>query len=172
MVDPRVQRELYQPEISPGSTLTPMPATDITVVNRTTVLLQYPFDVPTTTLTLRAPELSNTIAVQAQRVQGYTRGNTLYQYRDPNWFKTRLFSWTFTGLTRQNRIDILNFVLLSAGQYITVTDYDSQVYKCIITNPDADITQEGPDYAQLPPNSALPAGSLYTWKVDLQKALV
>ena len=172
MVDPRIQRELYQPEISPGSPLTPMPATDITITPRNTVLLQYPFDTLLTTLTLRNPELNDTIGTVTQRVQGYTRGDTLYQYKDTRWFQTRIFNWTFTGLTKQNKIDILNFINISAGKYITVTDHNSQVFKCIIVNPDAPITQEGPDYAQLAPNSALAAGSLYTWKVDLQKALV
>lgn len=169
----------YSPDVYAGL-LPNMPDTDITVVPRKTVLFAYPFDAQTTVLEVRNPELNDLALFQAYRIQTYTRGDGLIVYRDPQWFKTRVYNWSFTGLTRQNRQDILDFLSMSAGKYITVTDFLSRQFKAIIINVDNPITQELPDYSPVQittPNSdaykytSLP-GSGYTWKVDLQKALV
>lgn len=153
-----MNKNSYSPEIVSGP-LANMPVSDVTIVARTTILLQYPFDVPTTTLQLRNPELNDLFLFQAYRVQEYSRGNSQIIFRDSTWFKTRIFNWAFTALTRQNRDDIISFVRLTAGKYVLVTDFYSLTNKCLIINPDNPITQETP-------------GCGYTWKVDLQKAIV
>ena len=189
---PGANKNRYSPVLtgnglSAKSGIQDMPLTDITVVQGTTVSFQYPYiGSNTTTLTLRNPELNDIRVFQAYRVQDYSRGDTLIVYRDPQWFKTRVLNWSFTGLTRQNRIDILAFVAMSAGQYILVTDYWGVQFKAIIINPDNPITQETPDYQAYQIGSNTPyypptiisggtattiSGSGYTWKVDLQKAL-
>lgn len=149
----------YSPQISPGSLLTPIAANDINVVDRPTILLEYPFVSPTTTLELRNPELNDKIITQVYRVQRYTRDNTLDIYRDPTWFKNGVLNWNFTGLSLDDRNSIISFCRLSAGKYVKVTDYLSQVHKCILINPDNPITQEH-------------SGCNYTWKCDLQKSVV
>ncbi len=149
----------YSPQISPGSPDVAIPDDDIVIVQRDTVLLQFPYGSPTDELELRNPELNDKIVTQVYRVQRYTRNNTLDIYRDPTWFKTGVLNWNFTGLTSDQRNDIIAFCRVSAGKYIKVTDYLSQEHKCIIINPDNPITQEH-------------RGCSYTWKVDLQKAVV
>jgi len=149
----------YSPEISPGSPLTAMPASDITPVDRSTILLEYPYTSPTTTLEIRNPELNDKIVTQVYRVLEYTRGNSLIVFRDPNWFKTYVLNMAFTGLSRDNRNDILAFCRLTAGKYVKLTDYISQTHKGIIMNPDNPITQEN-------------RGCGYTWKLDFQGSLV
>jgi hypothetical protein len=163
-----ISKNRYTPEVSSG-VLDNMPAADTIPTVRGTVLLQYPYDTLTTTLELRSPELNDQAIFQAYRVQTYSRGDTQIIYRDPSWFMNRVYNWAFSGLTRQNRIDILAFVVLSAGKYIKVTDYWSRTYKAIIINPDNTVTQELPDYATQD-GSGLP-GAGYTWKIDLQRAL-
>lgn len=162
----------YTPEVLNG-TLQSMPTNDIEVVQRKTVLLQYPYDTKTTTLELRNPELNDLQLFQAYRVHTYSRGDTLHVYRDPNWFRTSVVNWSFTALTNVNRNDILAFINMSAGKYITVTDYWSRVFKCVIVNPNNAITQELPDYKEVPFGTApvVIKGAGYTWKVDLQKEL-
>ncbi len=96
-------------------------------------------------------------------------------YRDPDWFKTRVHNWAFTGLTWDNRDAILAFILASAGRYIGVTDYFGQTYDALIMNPANPITQETPDYMKrkdiLNNITKKPGtyGAGYTWKVDLQR---
>jgi hypothetical protein len=173
----------YTPIVQMGP-LVNMPKDDITVVTRATVLFSYADPAnpnsPPTVLELRNPELNDQMAFQAYRVQRYSRGNTQIMFRDPYWFKTRVFNWAFTALTKQNTIDILDFLQLTAGRWINVTDYFGRTFNAIIINPDNPITQEKPDYDQVailnPDADAYPysplKGSGYTWKVDLQKALV
>ncbi len=151
---------VYSPEINPGNpNVTPMSATDIVVVDRSTVILTYPYVSPTLTLEIRNPELNDKIVRQCYRVQEYTRGNTLIIFRDPNWFKTYVLNMAFTALSKTNRDDILTFCRASAGKYIGFKDPLSQDHKGIIINPDNPLTQEGPD-------------CLYTWKLDFQGSLI
>lgn len=159
----------YSPDILGSGLLPDMPAEDILVINRSTILLTY----DDLTLELRNPELNDQYVFQCYRILRYSRGDTLIAYRDPNWFKTKVANWAFTGLTRQNRDDIINFVRASAGKYISVTDYFSQQYQAIIMNPDNSITQELPDYMIRGEQQDLGTfGCGYTWKVDLQRKLV
>lgn len=158
MTTPVLEQCLYSPEISTGSPLTAMPTSDITATISETTILQFPYTSPTTTLTIRNPELGDKFVSQSYRVQRYTRDNKLIVYRDPAWFQTRIFNMAFTGLSPQNKLDIMSFVRLSIGQYVSLTDYLSQTWKGLIINPDNPITQEGPN-------------CLYTWKLDFQVIL-
>jgi hypothetical protein len=171
----RPNKNTYSPDIGPGS-IPNMPLTDILVVKTPTVSLTYnPPSGPDVVLTLRNPQLNDQYLFQVYRIQRYSRGDSMLTYRDKTWFKTRVHNWAFVGLTRQNRIDILNFVKVSAGQFITVVDYYGQSFEAIIINPDNPVTQELPDYLPTEyPSVARPRGTYgcgYTWKVDLQRKL-
>lgn len=145
----------YSPQISPGSLLTPIPSTGPSLVRRETVLLQYPFSSPTTSLEIRNPEFNDKIVLQVSRVQRYTRDYTLDLYRDSKWPKSVVLGWNFVALHLDKCDEIIDFCKLTVGKEIKVTDYDSRILKGIITRPDNPITQEGPN-------------CLFTWKFDFQ----
>lgn len=146
----------YSPQISPGNTnLTAIPSTGPTLVRRETVLLEYPYSSPTTTLEVRNPEFNDKVVLQVSRVQRYTRDFSLDIYRDAKWPKTVVLGWNFVGLSRAKADEIIAFCQLCVGKEIKITDFDSRILKCIMTRADNPITQEGPN-------------CLYTWKCDLQ----
>lgn len=175
MVDPMcplaaagTNKNTYSPDVNPG-VLPNMPTTDVAITSTGSVIFSY----NGTSLKLRDPELNNIDVFQVYRVQRYSRGHSLLLYRDRNWFKNRVHNWSFTGLTRQNRSDILNFVQLTMGQLITVVDYCGQTFQAVIMNPDNPITQETPDYRNQGDTTSSKGtyGAGYTWKVDLQRKL-
>lgn len=166
---------LYEPQISPGNTnLTPMPATaPVTLVRRETILLEFPHDVPTTTLELRSPEFNDKLVKKFTRIYRKSRGNTLIVFRDPAWPKTDIINWAFRGLTNIQAADALAFYKLSAGKYIRLTTYESLVYQGIIINPNNPISQEGPDVILPDPNpDNCTVNSSFTLKFDFQGSLV
>lgn len=150
----------YSPQISPGNTnITAMPATmPLTLVSRDTVLLEYPYSSPTTTLELKVPQLNDIKLLEFSRIQRRSRGNTLVIARKSYWPKSNTFNIAFSSLTAAERDEIIAFVRLTLGKEIKYTDYESQEHKAIIINPSNPITQEG-------------EGCQYTWKVDLQEVL-
>lgn len=152
----------YSPQISPITIpgLTPPAAVGPTLVKRDTVLLQYPYDSPTTTLTLRVPNLNNKLVPKISRIQTLSRGNTLVVYRDPIWPKSTILNWAFEGLTGDEAEACLAFSKLTCGKIIKLTDYESRVLRGILTNPRNPISQER--------NSCRG----YTWKMDFQGAFV
>lgn len=168
----------YSPQISPVTIdgLTPPPTTGPTLIKRSTVLFQYPFDSPTTTLEIRAPSLNNKIVPKISRVQSLSRGNELLVYRDPIWPKSTIFNWSFEGLTKAEAEACLAFALLSCGQIVKITDYESRVMRCILMNPRNPISQELRDLIPVTPGSPTPREERgtrgFTWKCDLQGGFV
>ena len=163
---PGTNKNTYSPEVSSG-VLASMPTSDITITSTGTVSFTF----SSTTLTLRQPELNDLNVLQVYRNQKLSRGSTLIIYRDRNWLRNQVHNWSFTGLTRQNRTDILNFLGISMGQLITVVDYYGQTFQALIMNPDNPISQELPDYRNQGDTTATKGnyGAGYTWKVDLQR---
>ena len=150
----------YNPQISPGGSLTPPPSTlPVILTKRSTVLFEYPYTDPTTTLELRNPEFNDHRAIDLSRVQRYSRGKTLIVYRDPTWPKSFSISYSFTGLSITKKDEIMSFISISLGKEIKFTDYLTQVYKCIITNPKDFLSEESQSCGN-------------TWKVNLQGILV
>lgn len=132
----------YSPQISPGSPLTPMPATAPTLTPRDTILLEYPFVSPTTTLELRNPNFNDKLVVRKSRIYRVSRGNDLIVFKDPIWPKTRIINYAFERLTQVQAQDALDFFEESLGKYIKLTTYESLVYKGIIINPNNPVSQE------------------------------
>jgi hypothetical protein len=168
----------YSPQISPVTIigLTPPPATGPTLTRRATVLLQYPYASPTTTLEIRAPNTNNKLVPKISRVQAMSRGNELLVYRDPIWPKSTLINWGFEGLTKAEAEACLAFALLTCGQIVKVTDYESRVMRGILINPRNPISQESKEIIPVNPLSLTPREARgtrgWTWKCDLQGSFV
>lgn len=149
----------YSPQITPGNPMTGMPETiPVTLVNRDTILLEYPYNSPTLTLELKNPILGDHDVAEYSRIQRHTRGLGLKLYRDPTWPKSRTFNISFQGLSSTDRNAILAFIRQTAGLELKYTDYYSQVHKVIMLQPKTPITQTG-------------QGCQYTWKTDLQEVI-
>lgn len=151
----------YSPQISPGNAdIVAMSALmPFTPVERSTILLQHPYDTPTLTLELRNPSLNDKLGLTYSRIQRKSRGNQLIVFRATHWPKSRIFNLAFSSLTATNRNEIIAFIRASLGKEIKYTDYLSQEHKVLLINPDTDITQEG-------------IGCQYTWSVSLQEVIV
>lgn len=168
----------YSPQISPVTIpgLTPPPAVGPVLVRRATVLFQYPYASPTMTLEIRAPSTNNKLVPKISRIQAMSRGNELLVFRDPIWPKSTLINWSFEGLTAEEAEACLSFALVSCGQLIKVTDYESRVMRCILINPQNPISQESKEIIPVIPLSPTPREARgtrgWTFKIDLQGSFV
>lgn len=131
----------YDPQINPGSPLTPIPSTPTVLTPRNSIVLTFPVVSPTTTITLRNPNLGNSEISQMKRVVNTTRGNTVRWYRPQNWPKARMRAYTFTGISRTLADSLIAFLYASAGKPVGLLDYESQQWTGLITNPDTVITE-------------------------------
>lgn len=131
----------YSPQINPGSDLTPPPSTLLTLTPRSTTVLTYPYVSPTTTLTLRNPELSNTDTFQMRRIVNKTRGNTVRWLRNQDWPQGVVRKMTFVGLSRTQSDAFQAFIYASVGKLIGLLDYESLQWQGIITNPEEPVSE-------------------------------
>src|SRR5574340_265827 len=67
--------------------------------NASGVTLSYPPTSPTTTVTLRGPELGNKESLEYQRINRESRGGSLIIFADPMWPKIKKLGLSFTGLS-------------------------------------------------------------------------
>lgn len=148
----------YSPQISPGnSNVNPMPEdAPVTLVPQQTIVLEYPWDTPTITLTLKNPELNDKFVKKFTRIYRRSRGGTIIGYRDVTWPHQDILNWSFMGLPKADAEAALDFYRAAAGKYIKVTTYEGLVYKGIILNTNNPISEEGP------------GGCQYTLKFDFQ----
>lgn len=145
----------YDPQIFSGDFPTTEPHT---LVERSTVLFEYPYDTPTLTLELKTPVFNDQEAIDLSRIQRRSIGGSLIVYRDDDWPKGFSLNYSFENLSLQNKDDIMNFVKQTLGKEIKFTDHVSKVYKVIITNPKDFISDELNTCG-------------FTWKVNLQGIL-
>lgn len=168
----------YSPQISPVTItgLNPPPSTGPTLIRRSTVLFQYPYASPTTTLEIRAPSTNNKLVPKISRIQAMSRGNELLVFRDPIWPKSTLINWSFEGLTAEEAENCLAFCLISCGQLVKITDYESRVMRGILINPRNPISQELKDLIPVVSGSPTPReirGTRgFTWKCDIQGSFI
>lgn len=145
----------YDPQIFIGNFPTTIPHT---IVTRTTVLFQYPYDSPTLELELKTPTFNDQEAIDTSRIQRRSIGGSLIVYRDENWPKGFSLNYSFENLSLEARDNIVSFLRETLGKEIKFTDHNSKVYKAIITNPKDFISEELSDCG-------------FTWKVNLQGIL-
>ncbi len=100
------------------------------------IQFSYPAETPTTTLTLRGPELGNKERLNFQRINRETRGGTLIIYADPIWPKIQMMVIDFVGLSEAEAQDALTFVNMSLGKRIKIRDWEGREWFGFIKTPD------------------------------------
>jgi hypothetical protein len=98
---------------------------------------------PTEKVDLRAPELDNRDRNAYTRVNRETRGGKLIVYADPNWPNVRTMVVTVIGLTETEVDSFQSFTQNTIGNEIGVTDWEGQMWKGVITNPNEAAVQDG-----------------------------
>lgn len=125
-----------------GGATTPPPTTEPTL-GSALLTLTYPYVTPTTTLVLRNPDFGNQTTLNFSRIFGETRGGTLIVFSDPTWPKIVTLSMQISGLSEAQTVELLDFLGDSLGQEIGLLDYENRQWRGIITNPDAEVTDNG-----------------------------
>ncbi|MDD5708292.1 MAG: hypothetical protein PHR35_20430 [Kiritimatiellae bacterium] len=90
----------------------------------------------TDSVTLRAPNLGNVDRLAFNRVHRETRGGTLVVFADPIWPKTQTLVLSFSGMTRSEAQDFLEFMADHFGQEIGLIDWESRYWRGIVTASD------------------------------------
>ncbi len=104
--------------------------------------LTHPFVSPTRTVVLRNPQFGNVDRLAFDRINRDTRGGTLIMFADPAWPKQQTMNITVMALTRQKKLDLLDFLSASVGQDIGLLDHENRLWKGIILTPDATINND------------------------------
>ena len=87
----------------------------------------------TDSCTLRAPNLGNRDRLNFNRVNRETRGGTLVVFADPAWPKTQTLVLSFSGLTRTEGQDLLQFLSDHLGLEIGLIDWESRYWRGVVT---------------------------------------
>ena len=119
----------------------PPPSVSPTLIPLSQITLTCP--AASTTITMRNPEHGDKDISQFQRINRETRGGTLVVFSDPIWPRTQKLLLEFTGLTEEKGQEFLTFLNLSLGQYVELTDWDSNVWGGILTSPQSPIVRDG-----------------------------
>lgn len=99
----------------------------------------------TDSVTLRAPNLGNKDRLTFQRINRETRGGTLVVFADPTWPKTQTLALTFSGMTRAEAQDYLDFLSEHLGEEVGVIDWESRYWRGIITTMEP-VVEDSPNY--------------------------
>lgn len=119
---------------SPASIVIPLSAP--TLVDRSTIVLTYPFVTPILTIDIRNPIFRNVDQISFQRINRRTRGSTLKIYRKSSWPKDNKFILSFNILKRDKVNTILEFFDKSLGKEIGLLDFETRQWKGILLTPD------------------------------------
>ncbi len=101
------------------------------------------------TLVLRNPDFGNKDSVESRRINRKTRGGDLIVMRDPIWPTTEILDMTFSYLKEKQVNAIVEFLKMSLGQQIGLTDYEGRTWTGIIISPTEAITTQGQDNVQV-----------------------
>lgn len=131
----------YSPFITAGGTLTPPSAAEPSIVIVNDIELFHPFNTPTTTITLKRPNLGNIDGIHFRKVLNRSRALDLKLHRPQSWPKYHLLRYNFTNLSISMRDDLLTFMTNTLGQEIGLRDFESRTWRGLIVNPDAQLFQ-------------------------------
>jgi len=99
-----------------------------------------------TSITLPSPLFNDKLSINYRKIINKNRGNELivskkigYDYLN----SVKTVSYEFEYLDSILRNQLLDFLGVSVGSPIDVTDYDNLVYRGIVITPSADFTQPG-----------------------------
>lgn len=115
----------------------------LAVDQRLQLQLMYPADTPTTTITLCVPNLGDIRRRDFQRINRRSRGNDLIVYRDPAWVVSDHITLLIDKLTMGQKNLLINFLEYTTGLYIGMRDYEGNIWKGFIMNPNVPIQQVG-----------------------------
>ena len=120
---------IYSPQIRPGSTFPPV---EPTITIKDYILLQWPFVSPTETVTLRSPEYDNNERHYYERIVRESRGGTLQTFRDSEWPAYKKLSFEILLIKKPEIKTCFDFLELSLGQEIQLTDHFDREWKGVI----------------------------------------
>jgi hypothetical protein len=135
--------KLYSPFVGTGDPGYTSPSTVSPTLGDATLTLTYPYGAPTRTLTLRNPAFGDRNQLSFARVNRTSRGGTLIVFADPSWPKIEKLLLTASGLKQQQIDDYQAFLVDSLGKEIGLLDHENRQWRGIITNPDAEIVENG-----------------------------
>lgn len=96
------------------------------------VIFKHPYAVPTTTLNVRSPQLGNSEQYNIKTQFQLAMDATVYSTIDTPVSKTLLL--TFTHLTKAVIDSFITFFKASAGEIISYTDHESNIWRGVIVN--------------------------------------
>jgi hypothetical protein len=97
--------------------------------------LSYPYSSPTITVTLRAPDFGDIDRIGLTRIYRKTRGGTIKTYHQDDWPKENVRTFTFTGLSQENKDDLVSFLAQSLGKEIGIRDHEDFNWRGVILTP-------------------------------------
>lgn len=111
---------------------------------RQQIILQYPGSDPTTGIaTLCIPVFGDIRRRDFQRINRRSRGNDLIVYRDPAWVVSDHITIRLNNMNAQQRLELVNFLEFTTGLVVRLTDYENNIWRGFIMNPNTPITQTG-----------------------------
>lgn len=91
-------------------------------------------------ITLVVPELGDEDRIEHQRINRKNRGGETIIYHDPEWPVIEVLNFEFQNLTQTQVKTLLDFVQVTLGRTITLTDHNNVGWEGIIINPDFEAT--------------------------------
>lgn len=129
------------PDLCQYAPLGTLPAAP-SLVTQDFVIFKYPISSPTSIVTLRKPIFDNSQKNSYTKIVRETRGGTLKVYRDDTWTKSKILTYTFNNLKRQEAKDLLDFIETSLGKEVTLIDFEGREWEGLIINPDTALVHE------------------------------
>jgi len=93
-------------------------------------------------VTLRAPTFNNTQSLNQTRIQRESINGKMKIYRDPIWPQIETFSWSFEGLTEEQKDEFLDFIYSTLGLEVNILDYEGRDWIGVISNPQVETSEE------------------------------
>lgn len=136
----------YAPIIGRNST---MPASAPVTSLQSNIILRFPHNAPTTTVTLRAVDFGNTESKNYSRILRETRGGTLKAYRRSVWPKNTGLKYTVSFNSHQQVLDFIALLDESLGQRVKLTDHLNRDWVGVLIPDDYQMTHMSRSNRQL-----------------------
>jgi hypothetical protein len=117
-----------------------------------TITLQHPYTSPTTTLTLPNPDLGNIEALNLKTTMQFAMDGTIRtNVHGPS---NKKLSYTIStieeatcgSVTKEEMTNLISFIEAAGGDYIKLTDWNSDVWQVKIVTPIAEFVQYARDF--------------------------
>ncbi len=98
-----------------------------------------------TTINLRSPKFGNKDIANRNRLSKRSKGGDTIHYIHPLWPQQRELVYDFDTLTRTEAINLRDFIKLSLGRTVSLTDHEGRIWSGIISTPDVSIKEDRDD---------------------------